>query len=139
MVSLWDENPNQLLITQWMWTYIYWILDLENEVHSIWVIWTSGLQECKGHAMLGGLGQVRMKIQKLWHSKLQLIMENAEHVSPCILWLSKLEDLKTRGILMPWILQCTTKPSSRTRCIKLVTPKFLGKRSKSTEVCIALA
>jgi hypothetical protein len=29
--------------------HIYWILDFENEVHSIyWVIWTSGLQECKG-------------------------------------------------------------------------------------------
>ena len=26
----------------------YWILDLEDEVHSVWVIWTSGLQECKG-------------------------------------------------------------------------------------------
>ena len=24
--------------------HIYWILDLEDEVHSIWVIWTSGLQ-----------------------------------------------------------------------------------------------
>jgi hypothetical protein len=34
--------------------HIYWILDLENEVHSIWVIWTSGLQECKGWARLGG-------------------------------------------------------------------------------------
>jgi hypothetical protein len=33
--------------------HIYWILDLENEVHSIWVIWTSNLQECKGHAMVG--------------------------------------------------------------------------------------
>ena len=30
--------------------HIYWILDLENEVHSIWVIWTSNLQECKGQA-----------------------------------------------------------------------------------------
>jgi hypothetical protein len=30
--------------------HIYWILNLENEVHSIWVIWTSGLQECKDHA-----------------------------------------------------------------------------------------
>ena len=29
--------------------HIYWILDLEDEVHSIWVIWTSGLQECKGN------------------------------------------------------------------------------------------
>jgi hypothetical protein len=27
--------------------HIYWILDLEDEVHSIRVIWTSGLQECK--------------------------------------------------------------------------------------------
>ena len=29
--------------------HIYWILDLNNEVHSIWVIWTSNLQECKGN------------------------------------------------------------------------------------------
>ena len=28
---------------------IYWILDLEGEVHSIWVIWIGGLQECKGN------------------------------------------------------------------------------------------
>ena len=27
--------------------HIYWILDLEDEVHSIWVIWTNGLQKCK--------------------------------------------------------------------------------------------
>ena len=27
----------------------YGILDLEDEVHSIWVIWTSNLQECKGN------------------------------------------------------------------------------------------
>ena len=26
--------------------HIHWILDLENEVHSIRVIWTNGLQEC---------------------------------------------------------------------------------------------
>ena len=37
----------------------YWILDLKNEVHSIWVIWTSGLQECKAQAKVGGLGQGR--------------------------------------------------------------------------------
>ena len=30
--------------------HIYWILDLENEMHSIWAIWTSRLQECKGQA-----------------------------------------------------------------------------------------
>ena len=29
--------------------HIYWILDLQHEVHSIWVIWTRGLQECKGN------------------------------------------------------------------------------------------
>ena len=29
--------------------HIYWILNLEDEVHSIWVIWTSGIQECKGN------------------------------------------------------------------------------------------
>ena len=27
----------------------YWILDLEDEVHSTWVLWTSGLQECNGN------------------------------------------------------------------------------------------
>ena len=29
--------------------HIYWIWDLEDEVHSIWDLWTSGLQECKGN------------------------------------------------------------------------------------------
>ena len=28
--------------------HIYWILDLEDEVHSIWATWTSGLEEWKG-------------------------------------------------------------------------------------------
>ena len=27
--------------------HIYWILDLEGEVHSIWDLWSSGLQELK--------------------------------------------------------------------------------------------
>jgi hypothetical protein len=31
-----------------------WILDFKNEVHSIWVIWTSSSQ-----AKVGGLGQSR--------------------------------------------------------------------------------
>ena len=42
--------------------HIYWILDLENQVHSIRVICTSGLQECKvrlGSDMLGS-GQARV-------------------------------------------------------------------------------
>ena len=37
---------------------IYWNLDLANEVHSIWVIWKSGLQESMGEAGVGGWGQV---------------------------------------------------------------------------------
>ena len=28
--------------------HIYWILDLEDEVHSIWVIWISNLQSWRG-------------------------------------------------------------------------------------------
>ena len=42
--------------------HIYWILDLENEMHSIWVIWSS-LQECKGQVRVGhariGVGEGR--------------------------------------------------------------------------------
>jgi hypothetical protein len=30
-------------------THMYWNLDLEGEVHSIWDLWSSGLQECKGN------------------------------------------------------------------------------------------
>jgi hypothetical protein len=41
--------------------HMYWILDLETEVHSIWVMWTSNLQECQGHARVGvGQGQDRL-------------------------------------------------------------------------------
>jgi len=29
--------------------HIYWIWDLEDKVHSIWNLWTSGLQECKNN------------------------------------------------------------------------------------------
>ena len=29
--------------------HVYWILDLEGEVHSIWDLWVSGLQECKSN------------------------------------------------------------------------------------------
>jgi hypothetical protein len=29
--------------------HIYWIWDLEDEVHSIWDLWISGLHECKGN------------------------------------------------------------------------------------------
>ena len=30
----------------------YWILDCESEVHSIWDLWISGLQKCKGNGLL---------------------------------------------------------------------------------------
>ena len=44
---------NEILVnylsTHWKWTYIYYILDLEGEVHSIWDMWRSGLQECEGN------------------------------------------------------------------------------------------
>ena len=33
--------------------HIHRILDLEDEVHSMWVIWTSGLQECNGNFIFG--------------------------------------------------------------------------------------
>ena len=29
--------------------HIYWILDLGGEMYSIWDLWRSGLQECKGN------------------------------------------------------------------------------------------
>ena len=31
--------------------HIYWIWDLQGEVHSIWDLWVSGLQECKGNGV----------------------------------------------------------------------------------------
>ena len=37
------------LFTKWKCTYIYWILELEREVHSIWDLWTGSLQECLGN------------------------------------------------------------------------------------------
>ena len=32
--------------------HIYWILDLGDEMHSIWDLWRSGLQNCKGNGFL---------------------------------------------------------------------------------------
>ena len=40
--------------------HIYWILDLDNQVHSIWVIWTSGLQDSMNQARVGGQGRGRL-------------------------------------------------------------------------------
>ena len=47
-VTLWKWNSNQLLILLNESEHIYWILDFKGEVHSIWDLWRSGLQECKG-------------------------------------------------------------------------------------------
>ena len=49
MVPLQERNPNHLFIYS-VEVHIYiGFLDLEGEVHSIWELWTSGLQKCKGN------------------------------------------------------------------------------------------
>ena len=48
--------------------HIYWILDLGDEVHSIWDLWRSGLQECKGNDFFegrAGRAQVFGRAQKI--------------------------------------------------------------------------
>jgi hypothetical protein len=45
---------------------IYWILDLEDAVHSTWDLWINGPQECKGNSFLK-LGRVGNKFR--WGSK----------------------------------------------------------------------
>ena len=52
--SLWDWNPNQLFIHNressiYMYIYIFQILGLQDEMHSIWNLWTNDLQECKNN------------------------------------------------------------------------------------------
>ena len=37
--------------------HIYWVLDLEGEVHSIWDLWVSGLQECKSNEFFFKIGR----------------------------------------------------------------------------------
>ena len=41
---------------------MYWILDLEGEVHSIWDVWISGLQECHDN----GFSKVEQIGKKNW-------------------------------------------------------------------------
>ena len=48
--------------------HIYWILNLEGEVHSIWDLWVSGLQECKSNEFFsksGGRVAVLGRVQKI--------------------------------------------------------------------------
>ena len=47
---------------------IYWILDLGDEMHSIWELWRSGLQECKGDDFFEsrvGWAEVFGRVQKI--------------------------------------------------------------------------
>ena len=41
-------------------THIYRILGLQGDVHSIWDLWTSGLQGCKGELFWNRAGQVEV-------------------------------------------------------------------------------
>jgi hypothetical protein len=43
-----------------------WIFDLEDEVHSIWVIWTSRLQECKGKFISQGWAEPQRSTGFIW-------------------------------------------------------------------------
>jgi hypothetical protein len=36
--------------------HVYWIWNLESEVHSIWDLWVGGLQECKGNFLFSKSG-----------------------------------------------------------------------------------
>jgi hypothetical protein len=40
--------------------HTYWIWDLEGEAHSMWDLWISGLQECKGNGFskVGWVGNI---------------------------------------------------------------------------------
>ena len=42
--------------------HIYWILDLEGEVHSIWDLWISGLQECKDNDFFEVVGRQQFSV-----------------------------------------------------------------------------
>ena len=47
MISLQKWNPNQSAYLFYESEHIYWILDLEREVRSIWDYWISDHQKCK--------------------------------------------------------------------------------------------
>jgi hypothetical protein len=50
--------------------HIYWTLDLEGEVHSIWDLWINGLKKCKAMVFpkLDGRTKVFGRVQKNWIS-----------------------------------------------------------------------
>ena len=68
--------------------HIYWILDLEGEVHSIWDLWSSGLQECKGNIFfeVGRGGQrVSVGFKKLCQGLSILDLTPQKFVNGCLL------------------------------------------------------
>ena len=48
--------------------YIYWILDLEDQMHLIRDLWISGFQECKGNGFseVGRVGSSFSQLYKRW-------------------------------------------------------------------------
>ena len=57
--------------------HIYWILDLEGEVHSIWGLQSSGLQECKGNVFFRswtGWATIFGRVQKIILKITRLVM-----------------------------------------------------------------
>ena len=65
--------------------HIYWILDLEGEVHSIWDLWSSGLQECKGNIFvlkLAGAGNMFRSGSKNSDMTPQKVREGVFNVRP---------------------------------------------------------
>ena len=71
-----NEIPVNCLFTQWN-EHIYWIWDLEGEVHSIQDLWISCLQECKNNGFFEvGVGGQQFLVGSLkssfWDEQLPL-------------------------------------------------------------------
>ena len=82
--SLREWNPCQSLILLNENEDIYWILDLESEVHSIWDLWISDLQECKGNCFSksGGWAGNNFRSGPLKLSFLDMRLPLSESTSP---------------------------------------------------------
>ena len=85
--------------------HIYWILDLEGKVHSIWDLSSSGLQECKGHIFfeVGRDGQhVLVGFEKLSKGLFNVELTPQKFVRGCLMS-AYVNLLKiTRLIVMGW-------------------------------------
>ena len=62
--------------------HIYWILDLEGEVHPIWDLWVNGLQECKSNEFFFEIGRGCINFQlgpkkiDFWNKQLHMLDSN---------------------------------------------------------------